>query len=1127
MEQRDYLTTNKIANYVGSTFYHRGVRYFKEDRVSGIELSGLEIVGLVKGSGYKVYKSAINSDGRGGIKSSSCSCPIGGGCKHIAALGLAFLDWGTDGKGIQTPADTQKWADIKPAPTENAVKQKLIVKKTARWRKEFDQIMPDDDNNINSYDIPQYEIELIFEIHLASDFFYDHGKGDYTLALRLRGKNIKTGKKIFSAFEWNEFKSDYRSIPNYIPAPTYHFLKGLYKAMTLGRQNSYYYHQNEKWLPLVNDNAGLVWHFLKNCSLYRINLIFGAGANVSIAISDDPVAINVVLSDIYRGFQLTSGLVCREKILTPDLTLLFGTVPQFAFLGNNVNGLHNINEKSDNPPEFSLYPIGGNANMKVFQTLQKPISIPESDWADFREYYLPKILRTTEILNLSQKVVIPKTIPPVLKVILSRYKENDLAVVWRWRYDSAEIGFKDESDNSHPDQFLRDKVKEAEISSAAGQLLSSQSELFDSQSVGLLAHAVLAKNSAARFVHNLLPQLAQIKDVEIERNADTPDYEILSEEISASFNIDAASDSDWFDLLITIKAGEHLVPLIDLLPALKADDEYLVLNNGKMVNLRHTAFNKMRQLLAEAAHFAEPKSGGFKMSRFQAGWWDEFKDLGIIEKQSKEWENATEGLYNFKKIEPFPKLPEDIFRAQLRPYQKEGAAWLEFLRKNELGGVLADDMGLGKTVQAIAMICKAVTEIGNNERKPFLIIAPTSVVENWRLEFNKFAPNLTVAVLRRGNRDIEYSALDKNDAVIVSYAILRRDSEKLSAKDWRGIILDEAQFVKNYQSNTYAIIRKLKTRCRLALTGTPMENNLMELWSIFSIVSPGLFPPPEKFREIFQTPIEKLADKIMLGRLRKRVKPFLLRRKKDLVEKELPQKSEQLLTLEMESDQRKIYDLYLQKQRQVILGLLSAGGMKKHQFEILTALMRMRQICLHAGLIDKRYGKTSSIKIESLMEQLENVLSENHKVLIFSQFTSFLSLVKDNLDSKKIDYCYLDGSTRNRAQVIDEFQNGKKNVFLMSLKAGGIGINLTAADYCIILDPWWNPAVENQAVARSHRIGQTKPVMVYKYIIKNTIEEKVVALQEKKKRLFDNVLEEGEIFGSLVTEKDIKNLLED
>ena len=545
-----------------------------------------------------------------------------------------------------------------------------------------------------------------------------------------------------------------------------------------------------------------------------------------------------------------------------------------------------------------------------------------------------------------------------------------------------------------------------------------------------------------------------------------------------------------------------------------------------MVNLRHAAFDKMRQLLAEAAHFSEPKSGGFKMSRFQAGWWDEFKDLGIIEKQSKEWESATKGLYNFKKIETFPELPEDIFSAQLRPYQKEGAGWLDFLRQNGLGGVLADDMGLGKTVQSIAMICRARMQNDAKTKLSFLIVAPTSVVENWRLEFNKFAPNLTVAVLRRGNREAEYSILDKNDAVIVSYAILRRDSEKLLSRQWSGVILDEAQFVKNYQSNTYAIIRKLQTCCRIALTGTPMENNLMELWSIFSIVSPGLFPPPEKFREIFQTPIEKLADEIMLGRLRKRVKPFLLRRKKNLVEKELPKISEQLLTLEMESDQRKIYDLYLQKQRQIVLGLLSGGGMKKHQFEILTALMRMRQICLHAGLIDKKYGKTSSIKIESLMEQLENVLSENHKVLIFSQFTSFLSLVRDNLDSKKINYCYLDGSTRNRAQMIDEFQNGLKNVFLMSLKAGGIGINLTAADYCIILDPWWNPAVENQAVARSHRIGQIKPVMVYKYIIKDSIEEKVVALQEKKKRLFENVLEDGAIFGSLVTEKDIKNLLE-
>jgi SNF2 family DNA or RNA helicase len=1114
MQQKDYLTTNKIANYVGSTFYHRGVRYFKENRVSGIELSGLEIAGLVKGSGCKVYRSVINSNGRGGIKSSSCSCPIGGGCKHIAALGLAFLNWG----------DEPQEAEIISRENQNIapVKSKVAsVKKTA-WRKEFDKIANNTKND--EQETLMYEMELIFELRSAQDFDLPAESG-YALVLRPRGKNKFTGKKSFSAFEWKDAQYGYSVNP--IRKSAEYFLKELYKPLILGAANNYnhYYWREQKWLPIVGANAGMVWHLLKNHRFYNIDLVFGSAASIPINIDSKPISVKAAITDIYKGFRLKNELVCDDKILNPDFAIMFGDVPQFALIGNNLVDPPAANKQKNITAEISLFPVNHIADMNVFKLLQKPLAIPESDWPDFRRDYLPKVMRGMEIANLSQKITIPKVFPPILKAVLSRYRENDLAVEWRWRYESHEIGLTEKKIAG--DIFLRDTKKENEIRLTISTLLSPQAELFNSQSSELLARATIGKNSAPRFVHELLPKLARINGVEIEKKENTPDYEILSEDISASFNINGAGDPDWFDLLITIKAGIHDVPLIDLLPALKAEDEYLVLNNGKMVDLRRAEFDKMRQLLAEAAHFVEPKGGGFKMSRFQVGWWEEFKNLGIVEKQSKEWENAAKGLYNFKSIKPFPKLPESVFRANLRPYQREGAAWLDFLRENRLGGVLADDMGLGKTVQAIAMISKAIIEIPAGSRKPFLIVAPTSVVENWRLEFKKFAPSLDITTLKSGNRNAEYAALDKSAAVIVSYAILRRDSDKLLEKKWSGIILDEAQFVKNYQSNTYAIIRKLKTLCRIALTGTPMENNLMELWSIFSIVSPGLFPPPEKFREIFQTPIEKLADKIMLDRLRGRVKPFLLRRKKDLVEKELPQKSEQILMLEMESDQRKIYDLYLQKQRQIVLGLLAEGGMKKHQFEILTALMRMRQICLHAGLIDKKYGKTSSVKIGSLMEQLDSILSEGHKVLVFSQFTSFLSLARNELDAKKINYCYLDGSTRNRGRVIEEFQNGKINVFLMSLKAGGVGINLTAADYCIILDPWWNPAVESQAVARSHRIGQVKPVMVYKYIIKNTIEEKVLALQEKKKRLFDNVLENGEVFGNLVTEKDIKNLLRD
>jgi SNF2 family DNA or RNA helicase len=339
------------------------------------------------------------------------------------------------------------------------------------------------------------------------------------------------------------------------------------------------------------------------------------------------------------------------------------------------------------------------------------------------------------------------------------------------------------------------------------------------------------------------------------------------------------------------------------------------------------------------------------------------------------------------------------------------------------------------------------------------------------------------------------------------------------------VILDEAQMVKNYQSKAYGLVRQLKSNSKIALSGTPMENNLMELWSIFSIVAPGLFPEPKAFQQLYRNPIEKSQDKEALARLRSRIKPFILRRKKELVEKQLPQKIEQTLFVDLNPEHRKLYDIQLQYERQRVLGLIETGGLKEHRFEILRSLMKMRQMCLLPNLVDKKHPLHIATKLDILTDSLSEILAGNHRVLIFSQFTSFLSEVKNSLTKQKTPFLYLDGSTKNRGDLIKRFQTDQSvSVFLISLKAGGFGLNLTSADYCILLDPWWNPAVERQAIDRTHRIGQTKSVVVYRLIAKETIEEKVLALQQKKQKLFQNILEDENIFGPVVTEEDIKGL---
>ncbi|MBW4095527.1 MAG: DEAD/DEAH box helicase, partial [Acidobacteria bacterium] len=471
-----------------------------------------------------------------------------------------------------------------------------------------------------------------------------------------------------------------------------------------------------------------------------------------------------------------------------------------------------------------------------------------------------------------------------------------------------------------------------------------------------------------------------------------------------------------------------------------------------------------------------------------------------------------------------------MLNASLRPYQLEGFNWLRFLYDHDLGGVLADDMGLGKTLQALALIASVREQQATcaGTPAPFLVVAPTSVVGNWAAEASHFTPGLTTVVVsetfaKSGNPLSE--AAERADIVITTYALFRIDFAAYTELAWDGLMLDEAQFVKNHQSKAYQCARKLKTGFKLAITGTPMENNLMELWALTSVVAPGLFPSPQRFAEFYQKPIEKTGSPKLLEKLRARVKPLMLRRTKEQVIKDLPPKQEQVLDVVLNPRHQKVYQTHLQRERQKILGLLD--DVNKNRFTIFQSLTLLRQLSLDPSLVDESLKSVRSSKLDVLFEQLEDVIGEGHRALIFSQFTGFLGKVRERLDAQGTPYSYLDGSTRNRAEVVDGFKRGTDPLFLISLKAGGFGLNLTEADYVFLLDPWWNPATEAQAVDRTHRIGQAKNVMVYRLVAKDTIEEKVMALKAKKSQLFTDVMA-GEAMGSAgLTGKDLAALFED
>ncbi len=432
-------------------------------------------------------------------------------------------------------------------------------------------------------------------------------------------------------------------------------------------------------------------------------------------------------------------------------------------------------------------------------------------------------------------------------------------------------------------------------------------------------------------------------------------------------------------------------------------------------------------------------------------------------------------------------------------------------------------MGLGKTLQALALICHA------RERDPgigpFLVVAPTSVVSNWVGEAGRFAPGLKVDAvtdtLARSGRTID--ALAAADVLVTTYTLFRLEADAYRTVAWAGLILDEAQYVKNHQAKTYRCVRELAAPFKLAITGTPMENNLMELWSLLSITAPGLFPDPKRFAEQYARPIERGGDAEQLARLRRRIKPLLKRRTKELVAAELPAKQEQTLDVELHPRHRKLYDTHLQRERQKVLGLID--DFNRNRFAILRSITLLRQLSLHPGLVDDDHDTVPCAKLGALVEQLEDIVGGGHRALVFSQFTGFLAKARERLDAEGIGYCYLDGRTRRRDRVLERFKDGEDPVFLISLKAGGFGLNLTEADYCFLLDPWWNPATEAQAIDRTHRIGQTRPVMAYRMIARDTIEEKVAALARRKAALFSGVMDEGDLFASNLTAEDVRGLL--
>ncbi|MCB9728702.1 MAG: SNF2 helicase associated domain-containing protein [Deltaproteobacteria bacterium] len=582
------------------------------------------------------------------------------------------------------------------------------------------------------------------------------------------------------------------------------------------------------------------------------------------------------------------------------------------------------------------------------------------------------------------------------------------------------------------------------------------------------------------------------------------------------------STVDAFECNLGIDIDGSRFGLDALLQLYQSGKRYITLQDGSLALVPDEWVTRHLHVAMELPHLLIGGGVG-RVPRFHAPVLDALVGDAEIEGDA-EWTRLSTRLRNFKGLNDEP-LPKGL-TATLREYQKHGYDWLCFLRDSGFHGILADDMGLGKTIQALTFVL-AEKEAGRLEN-PVLVVTPTSVTANWVEEARRFTPDLNVVRLVGPNRDKLYKDIKDTDVVITTFALLRLDINRLSRRAWAAVILDEAQHIKNPASQTALAAKKLTARQRLALTGTPLENSLIELWSIFDFLMPGFLDTEKNFASRYvRSGAEKPED---IEGLRIKVAPFMLRRVKSEVAKELPPKTEQIIHVPLTPRQQELYDEVRALTKQKVMAAVQSKGLAASTITILDALLKLRQVACHPRLVklDVAAGIEESAKHDILHELLEEAVAEGHRALVFSQFTSHLAIVREWLDASKIPYFYLDGRTRKRQALVDRFNapDGPP-LFLISLKAGGTGLNLATADYVIHLDPWWNPAVEDQATDRAHRIGQTQPVFVYKLVAEGTVEEKILQLQESKRELFDAVVAQETLAGSGLTAEDIRSIFDD
>ncbi|HNP57095.1 MAG TPA: SNF2-related protein [Gordonia sp. (in: high G+C Gram-positive bacteria)] len=1101
----------------------RGTRYAADRRIMNARWSADELLLVAKciGSG-EIYDVEVAFAPRGhhrDLVDARCSCPVGYYCKHTVALLITESrdpSTATPGYPVQAP-----WRSVLGGLSVDAPAAELAL--------------------------PAGVAPLAIQFHLPKSTRYAQHPAP-TITLLTTGKS---GSWVKTGISWNATISGSGFTPGIMTRfdPEMFDDRQLRAARAIARAFSTNYQAQNAGAIALGASPPDIWDLLADARDAGIALIPSPSLGVSEIelVKTSGVGLEVKRAERGGGITVTTFVHVNHEAYHGGSVGLIG-VPR-------PHGMYSI---ADDVMLIGRFESPGD-DRGLERLLAAPaMHIPDEEVAEFATEVVPSLPAALPVLIDDDAMVKPEILGPfpLLRVDLS---DQGARVQWSAAYDingrlkpvdgaTASLAYRDRAAETAALAGVRDAMQTvaAVCTRWRNQAIHyMQQDLRRTGSKSLVDAITVLSNAptvpdaarradvdllrrtytyspidAAVLCHEVLPLLRE-NGIRVEVDGDGDRFRAAQGEPDITLTADGVGGNDWFNLHLRVEVDGVVVPMDRLIVELNSSATHMLLDDGTYFPLDHPALQRLTELLDEAKALGEIEGSRVRRDSYNATLWEELLSLGVVDGDLAQWQQRMARLASASP--PQHHEPPTALQAQLRDYQVDGYNWLTFLWDNQIGGILADDMGLGKTVQALSLMAYALE---SDPELRFLVIAPTSVVGNWVREAEKFLPSASAAAVSSPRTDGPIDEqIDDARIVVTSYTLFRLQFAAFDEYDWAAVLFDEAQFIKNHNGKTHQCARRINAGMKVAMTGTPMENSLMELWALLSVGAPGLFPSPRAFTDFFRKPIESGTEPDRLALLRKRIKPVMLRRTKAQVVKDLPPKQEQVLALDLHPRHEKIYQTRLNRERQKVLGLL--GDWEKNRFEIFRSLTMLRQLSLHAGLVDEKDADVASAKIDHLAEQLPELIAEGHSALVFSQFTSFLALVRQRLDEMGIAYAYLDGSmtAKARSAAIAEFTEGGVHVFLISLKAGGFGLNLTEADYCFVCDPWWNPAAEAQAVDRAHRIGQTRPVTVYRLVSAGTIEEKVVALQDRKRELFNAVVDDGDLFGAGITEGDIRELL--